>query len=416
MLTQHSAFDAMQTRLRVAAELYGLEDALFKVFIQPMRSVIVSLPVHMDDGRWEVFTGFRIQHNIARGPAKGGIRYDPGVTLDEIKAGAAWNTWKTAVVDVPFGGGKGGIICDPAAMSQGELERLTRRYTAEVMDVIGPDRDVPGIDMGTNAQTMAWVLDTYNMHARLHANAVVTGKPVGMGGSLGRAEATGRGVLISAREAMQRLGKPLAGATLAVQGFGNVGSQSARLLHEAGARMVAVSDRRGAVRNDRGIDVHALMKYHAENKTVVGFKGAEPMDPAELLTMAVDILVPAATDNQITEQNAARVRAKVVVEGANGPTSPEADPILLSNGVLVVPDILANAGGVTVSYFEWVQNRIGYYWREREVNERLVEYMTHAFQSVFAMTDKYKTNPRIGAYILALDRVSLAMHFRGFYA
>ena len=416
MVVQHNAFDAMQTRLRVAAELYGLEDKLFRVFIAPIRSIIVSLPVHMDDGRWEVFTGYRVQHNMARGPAKGGIRYDPRLTLDEVKAGAAWNTWKTAVVDVPFGGGKGGVICDPTTMSLGEIERLTRRYIAEIMDLLGPDRDVPGIDMGTNSQVMAWVLDTYSMHTRRTENAVVTGKPISLGGSLGRTEATGRGILISAREAMQRLGKPLAGATLAIQGFGNVGSQSARLLHEAGARMVAVSDLKGAIRNDRGIDTHALLKHHAEFKTVVGFKGAEPMDPKELLTMAVDILVPAATENQITEDNAAKVRAKVVVEGANGPTSPEADPILLYNGVLVVPDILANAGGVTVSYFEWVQNRLGFYWREREVNERLVEYMTHAFQSVFATTDKFKTNPRIGAYILALDRVSQAMQDRGFYA
>jgi glutamate dehydrogenase (NAD(P)+) len=416
MQTPHNAFEAMVVRLRVAAELYGLEDPLFKVYMMPMRQVVVSLPVHMDDGRWEVFTGYRVQHNTARGPAKGGIRFDPHVTLDEVKAGAAWNTWKCAVVDVPFGGGKGGVVCDPSTMSQGELERLTRRYTSEIMDLLGPDRDIPGIDMGTNSQIMAWVLDTYAMHARKRENAVVTGKPLGVGGSLGRTEATGRGVLIVAREAMQRLGKPLAGATLAIQGFGNVGSQSARLLHEAGARMVAVSDRHGAVRNDRGIDVHALLKYHAEHRTVAGFKGGEPMDPAELLTMAVDLLVPAACENQITEENAARIRARVVVEGANGPTAPEADPILLANGVLVVPDILANAGGVTVSYFEWVQNRIGYYWREREVNERLVEYMTHAFQAVFATTDKYKTNPRIGAYLLALERVSLAMHYRGFYA
>jgi glutamate dehydrogenase (NAD(P)+) len=416
MSIQHNAFDAMQTRLRVAAELYGLEDALFRVFIAPSRSIIVSCPVHMDDGRWEVFTGYRVQHNVARGPAKGGIRYDPRLTLDEVKAGAAWNTWKTAVVDVPFGGGKGGVICDPTIMSPGELERLTRRYIAEIMDLLGPDRDVPGIDMGTNSQVMAWVLDTYTMHTRKTETAVVTGKPISLGGSLGRTEATGRGILISAREAMQRLGKPLAGATLAVQGFGNVGSQSARLLHESGARMVAVSDLKGAIRNDRGIDTHALLKHHAEFKTVVGFKGAEAMDPKDLLTMPVDILVPAATENQITEDNAAKVRAKVVVEGANGPTSPEADPILLDNGVLVVPDILANAGGVTVSYFEWVQNRLGFYWREREVNERLVEYMTHAFQAVFATTDKFKTNPRIGAYILALDRVSQAMHDRGFYA
>jgi len=415
MVVQHSAFDAMQSRLKVAAELYGLEDALFKVFVAPIRSLVVSLPVQMDDGNWEIFTGYRVQHNQARGPMKGGIRYDLGVTLDEIMAGAAWNTWKCAVVDVPLGGAKGGIVCDPTTMSEGELERLTRRYIGAIMDVIGPDRDVPGIDMGTNSQTMAWALDTYSMHSRHNERGVVTGKPVGLGGSLGRTEATGRGVLISAREAMQRLGKPLAGATLAVQGFGNVGSQSARLLHEAGARIVAVSDKNGAVRNNRGIDVHALFKHVTETKSVVGFKGGEAMDPEELLTMAVDILVPAATDNQITEKNAAKVRAKVVVEGANGPTMPEADPILLSNGVLVVPDILANAGGVTVSYFEWVQNRNGFYWREREVNERLVEYMTHAFQAVFATTDKYKTNPRIGAYILALDRVSQAQRTLGIF-
>ena len=412
----NNPFEAMQARLRVAAQLYGLEDALFKVFMLPSRSMIVSLPVLMDDGRWEVFTGYRVQHNIARGPAKGGIRYDMGVTLDEVKALSAWMTWKCAVVEVPFGGGKGGIICDPSKMSQAELERLTRRYIAEIMDIIGPDRDVPAPDVGTNPQTMAWVLDTYSMHVRKTENAVVTGKPLGIGGSLGRTEATGRGVLIVAREAMQRLGKPLAGATVAVQGFGNVGSQSARLLHEAGARIIAVSDVHGAVRNDRGLDIHALLKHLAETKSVVGFKGGEAMDPAELLLLPVDILVPAALENQITEANAAKVKAKVIVEGANGPTTPEADPILLDNGVLVVPDILANAGGVTVSYFEWVQNRQGFYWREREVNERLVEYMVHAFHAVFHTTDKYKTNPRIGAYILALDRVSQAMHYRGFYA
>ena len=409
-------FEAMQARLRIAAQLYGLEDTLFKVFMAPSRSMIVSLPVLMDDGRWEVFEGYRVQHNIARGPAKGGIRYDKNVSLDEVKALSAWMTWKCAVVDVPFGGGKGGIIVDPTKLSQAELERLTRRYIAEIMDIIGPDRDVPAPDMGTNAQTMAWVLDTYSMHVRHTSNAVVTGKPLGIGGSLGRTEATGRGVLIVSREAMQRLGKPLAGATVAVQGFGNVGSQSARLLHEAGARIMAVSDVQGAIKNDRGLDIHALNKHVAEAKTVLGFKGAEPMDPQDLLTMSVDILVPAAMENQITVENAPKIRAKIVVEGANGPTTPEADPILLENGVLVVPDILANAGGVTVSYFEWVQNRQGFYWREREVNERLVEYMVHAFQSTFATTDKYKTNPRIGAYILALDRVSQAMHYRGFYA
>jgi glutamate dehydrogenase (NAD(P)+) len=416
MLTETGVFGSTQARLRLAAELYGLEDALLKILIVPMRSIVVRCPIQMDNGIWEVFTGYRVQHNTARGPAKGGLRYNPMLTLDEIEAGASWNTWKTAVVDIPFGGGKGGIICDPLNMSPGELERLTRRYTIEIMDVIGPDQDVPGIDMGTNAQVMAWILDTRIMHTRKTENAVVTGKPISLGGSLGRNEATGRGVLICAREAMQRIGRPLSGATAAVQGFGNVGSQSAYLLHEAGTRILAASDINGVVRNDRGIDIHALLKHYAAHKTIVGFKGAEPIDPAELLVMSVDILVPAATENQITEHNAANIKAKVIVEGANGPTSPEADLILIENGVLVVPDILANAGGVTVSYFEWVQNRIGFYWREREINERLMEYMTMAFHSVFSTADKYKTNPRIGAYILALDRVRQAMCDRGFYS
>jgi glutamate dehydrogenase (NAD(P)+) len=415
-MSEHNPFEAMQARLRSAAALFGLDDDLFKVFMAPSRTMIVSLPVSMDDGHWEVFTGFRVQHNLARGPAKGGIRYDMGVTLDEVKALAAWMTWKCAVVDVPFGGGKGGIVCDPSKMSSGELERLTRRYIAEIMDVIGPDRDVPAPDVGTNAQTMAWVLDTYAMHVRRTDNAVVTGKPISLGGSLGRDAATGRGVLIVAVKAMQRLGRQLDGATVAVQGFGNVGSHSARLLHESGARVIAVSDIRGAIKNANGLDMPALLAHVAETKSVFGFPGSEPLDPTELLTQEVDILVPAALENQITEGNAAAIRAKVIVEGANGPTTPEADPILLENGVLVVPDILANAGGVTVSYFEWVQNRQGFYWREREVNERLVEYMEHAFEATFATTDKYKTNPRLGAYILALDRVSRVMRHRGFYA
>jgi len=416
MLTKASVSDTTQIRLRLAAELYGLEEALLKILIVPIRSIVVNCPIQMDNGSWEVFTGYRVQHNIARGPAKGGLRYKPVLTLDEIEAGAAWNTWKTAIVDIPFGGGKGGIVCDPLKMSHRELERLTRRYTIDIMDAIGQDRDIPGIDTGTNAQVMAWILDTCSMRTYQTENAVVTGKPISLGGSLGRNEATGRGVLICAREAMQRLGKPLAGATAAVQGFGNVGSQSAYLLHEAGTRILAVSDINGAVRNDRGIDLHALLKHYSEFKTVVGFKGAEPMDLQDLSAMPVDILVPAATENQITEHNAASIKAKVIVEGANGPTSPEADLILIDNGVLVVPDILANAGGVTVSYFEWVQNRVGFYWREREVNEKLMEYMTMAFHSVFFTADKYKTNPRIGAYILAIDRVRQAMCDRGFYS
>jgi glutamate dehydrogenase (NAD(P)+) len=415
MTDSRNPFEAMQARLRVAAQLYGLEDALFKVFMAPSRSMVVSLPVMMDDGRWEVFTGYRVQHNVARGPAKGGIRYHPGVTFDEVKALSAWMTWKCAVVDVPFGGGKGGIICDPSTMSPGELERLTRRYIAEIMDIIGPNRDVPAPDAGTNAQTMAWVLDTYSMHVRQTENAVVTGKPLGIGGSLGRNEATGRGVLIVAREAMQRLGKPLAGATVAVQGFGNVGSQSARLLHEAGARVVAVSDVHGAIKNERGLDIHALMKHVAETKGVSGFKGGEAMDMAELLLMPVDILVPAALENQITEENAPKIRAKVIVEGANGPTTPDADPILLDNGVLVVPDILANAGGVTVSYFEWVQDLMHFFWDEIDINEKLEKTMVRAFNAVQAKCDEQNCDYRLGAYLLAVARVAEATQIRGIY-
>lgn len=415
-MSELNPFEMMQARLRTAAELYKLDPALFKVFMEPSRTMIVSLPVQMDDKRWEVFTGYRVQHNLARGPAKGGIRYDLGVNLDEVKALAAWMTWKCAVVDVPFGGGKGGIICDPSKMSSGELERLTRRYIAEIMDVIGPERDVPAPDVGTNAQTMAWVLDTYSMHVRRTETAVVTGKPIELGGSLGREAATGRGVQIVAVEAMKRLGRQLDGATAVVQGFGNVGSHSARLLHKAGARVIAVSDIGGAIRNPSGLDLPALLEHVKKTRSVAGFPGAEPLDPSELLTQEVDILVPAALENQITAENASAIRAKVIVEGANGPTTPEADTILLANKVLVVPDILANAGGVTVSYFEWVQNRQGFYWREKMVNERLTDYMTRAFEATFATTDKYQTNPRIGAYILALDRVSQVMHHRGFYA
>lgn len=414
MFNNYSAFDSMQERLRAAAELYGLDDSFFKLLISPAKSIMVSCPIRMDDNSWRVFTGYKVQHNTARGPAKGGIRYHPDLTMDKIQAGAAWMTWKTAVVDVYFGGAKGGIVCDPELMSQGELERLTRCYTLEIIDFLGQDCDVPGVDMGTNSQTMAWILDTHARYTRKFEKAVVTGKPLSIGGSLGHHGATGRGILIAAREAIQRIGKPLAGASIAVQGFGRVGSQSAYLLREAGARIAAIADINGAIRNDRGIDVNALLQYWKETKTIVGFKNAEPMDPKDLLTMSVDILIPAATDNQINRYNASNIQAKVLVEGANGPTSAEADQILLENGVLVVPDILANAGGVTVSYFEWIQNRIGFNWKEREVNERLAEYMTTAFHSVFATADKYKTNSRIGAYILALDRVQQAMRDRGF--
>ncbi len=410
-------FEAMQNRLKQAADIYKLEDNLFKVFMAPARSMIVSLPVQMDSGKWEIFTGYRVHHNTARGPAKGGVRYDLHVNLDEVKALAAWMTWKCAVVDVPFGGGKGGILCDPRTMSQGELERLTRRYISEIMDIIGPDRDVPAPDVGTNQQTMAWIMDTYSMHVRHAEKGIVTGKPLSLGGSKGRLEATGRGILIVAREAMRKMNRTLEGSTAVIQGFGNVGSQTARLMCEAGIKVIAVSDINGAIENKKGINIPALLKYIESNKgSIVGFKECDPIDPQEMLTLETDILVPAAIENQITEDNASKIRAKVIVEGANGPTTPAADMILQDKNILVVPDILANSGGVTVSYFEWVQNRQGYYWREREVNERLTEYMVHAFESVTMTQEKYKTNPRIAAYILALDRVTEAMHYRGFYA
>lgn len=410
-------FKAMQNRLEKAAELYHLEDSLFKVFMAPARSMIVSIPVQMDNGKWQIFEGYRVQHNTARGPAKGGLRYDMNVTLDEVKALAAWMTWKCAVVKVPFGGAKGGIICDPKKMSSGELERLTRRYTAEIFDIIGPERDVPAPDIGTNSQTMAWILDTYSMHVGQFTPSVVTGKPLGLGGSLGRQEATGRGILIVAREAMRKIGRSLEGAKIIIQGFGNVGSEAARLLYESGALITHISDVNGAIENKNGLDIKALIAYAASNSgSIQGFKESNPCDKDAMLTAKADILIPAAIENQITEQNASKIQAQIIVEGANGPTTPVADDILLDQGVIVVPDILANAGGVTVSYFEWVQNRQGYYWLEREVNEKLNVTMVQAYENVMQTANKYKTNPRIGAYILALERVSDAMHFRGFYA
>ena len=399
-----------------AARLLSLEPGIWRILTQPKRQIVVSCPVQMDSGEIEVFTGYRVQYNVTLGPAKGGLRYHPEVNLDEVTALAAWMTWKCAVAQLPFGGGKGGIVCDPTRMSKRELEALTRRYVAEIVDAIGPEKDVPAPDVNTNEQVMAWFMDTYSMHVGYTETAVVTGKPVVMGGSLGRREATGRGVMFVTREAMRHVGLSLTGATIAVQGFGNVGSVSADLLARAGARIVAVADWKGGVYNERGLDIAALIRHTAERKTVQGFGGGEPLTNEGLFELPVDVLIPAALENQITEDNAPSIRAKVLVEGANGPTTPAAHGMLHERGIFVVPDILANAGGVTTSYFEWVQNRHGYYWEMDDVNGRLEKKMVEAFQAVLQTSLKYKVDMRTAAYIVAIDRVGTVTRLRGMYA
>jgi glutamate dehydrogenase (NAD(P)+) len=411
-----SIFNAMLQEFDGAARLLGLDPGIWKVLTHPKRQICVSCPVQMDNGEIEVFTGYRVQYNITLGPAKGGIRYHPGVTLDEVTALAAWMTWKCAVAGVPFGGGKGGVICDPTRMSRGEIERLTRRYCAEIIDAIGPDKDIPAPDVNTNEQIMAWFMDTYSMHAGTTITGVVTGKPVELGGSLGRREATGRGVMITTREAAKHLGINIKGATVAVQGFGNVGSVSADLLADIGAKVVAVTDWKGGVYNAKGLDIKKLIAHTQQHKTVSGFAGADAMDPAKLFGLDVDILVPAALENQITAANAGDIKAKIIAEGANGPTTPEAHQALHSRGVFVIPDILANAGGVTTSYFEWVQDRHGYFWEEAEVNARLEKKMVDAFEAVFETAKKYKTDMRTAAYIVAINKVATVTRMRGMYA
>jgi len=398
-----------------AASRLNLPEGLREVIKRPRRATIVSLPVAMDDGSLRVFTGYRVQHSIVRGPAKGGIRYHPQVTLEEVEALAAWMTWKCAVVNIPFGGGKGGIVCDPTKMSKGELERLTRRYAADLSDLFGPESDVPAPDVGTNEQVMAWIVDTYSMHERRTEYAVVTGKPLEVGGSAGRREATGRGLLFCVREACAHLTMSIPGARVAVQGFGNVGSVSADLLARDGARIVAVSDVSGGVHNPDGLDVPALLRYVADRRGVAGFPGGKPLT-TPIVEHDCDILIPAALENQITHENAERVRAKIVAEGANGPTTPDADKILANRGVFVVPDILCNSGGVTVSYFEWVQNRMGFYWPEREVNERLEHSMVQAFRDVLAKSVEHRVDMRVAAFMVAIERVVKVIMLRGVYA
>jgi glutamate dehydrogenase (NAD(P)+) len=416
MATHGSTFGAMLQEFEGAARILDLDPGIWQILTHPKRQITVSCPIQRDTGQIEVFTGYRVQYNITLGPAKGGIRFHPDVTLDEVTALAAWMTWKCAVAQVPFGGGKGGIICDPSKMSKRELEALTRRYTAEIIDSIGPEKDVPAPDVNTDAQIMAWFMDTYSMHVGHTSTAVVTGKPVEMGGSLGRREATGRGVMIIARESARHLGFELKGSTVAVQGFGNVGSIGAELMHQQGARILAATDWKGGVYNPKGLDMPALLKWAGEHKTVAGFPAAEPLANDRLFSLDVDILVPAALENQITADNAASIKARMVIEGANGPTTPEAHRQLHERGVFVVPDILANAGGVTTSYFEWVQDRHGYFWSEKEVNERLETKMVQAFDAVLATAKQYNVDMRTAAYIVAINRVATVTRMRGMYA
>lgn len=409
-------WEAQSARFNFAAQKLNLDEGLWKVLQYPNRELIVHIPVSMDNGKLEVFTGFRVQHSIARGPAKGGIRYAPDVTLDEVRALASWMTWKCAIVNIPFGGAKGGVICDPQKMSMSELERMTRRYTAELIEFIGPEKDVPAPDVNTNEQTMAWIMDTYSMHMRQTVTAVVTGKPINIGGSRGRREATGRGIKIVCDQALKQLGLQPQNTRVIVQGFGNVGSNAARLMAEAGYRIIGVIEVDGAIYNKRGIDVVALEKHRASTRSITGFREAESADPAELMLTECEILVPAATENQITSRNADGVKCRILAEGANGPTTAAADEILADKKVFVIPDILCNAGGVTTSYFEWVQDRQGYFWKESVVNEQLEDIMVNAFQDVVHYAQMHNVNNRIAAYMLAIDRVAYTIKQRGIYA
>lgn len=415
-VTEDNPYEAMMFRFDDAARRLNLEPGLYKVLRSPEKQIIVSVPIVRDSGEIEVFTGIRVLHNTSRGPAKGGLRFDMAVTLDEVKALSAWMTWKCAVVNLPFGGGKGGIICDPTTMSVGELERLTRRYTAELFETLGPDSDVPAPDVNTNERVMAWIMDTYSMRVGHTVTAVVTGKPVEMGGSLGRRDATGRGCLVVTKKALAKLDIPVAQATVVVQGFGNVGSTAARLMAAEGMRIVAVSDKKGGIYNPAGIDIPAAREWVAEHRFLEGFPDAKAITNEELLALKCDVLVPAALENVITSKNAPHIKAKIICEGANGPTTARADAILDKKGIFVIPDILANAGGVTVSYFEWVQDRGGYFWDEETVIERLEKIMSKAFDEVLAMVEKHDVSMRIGAYMLAIDRVAAVHRLRGLYA
>jgi len=413
---EENPFESMMSRFDHAAQLLNLDPDLYKVLRVPNREIIIYIPVYMDDGHIEVFTGFRVQHNFARGPAKGGIRYAPDVTLDEVRALAAWMTWKCAVVNIPFGGAKGGVICDPSQMSMGEIEKMTRRYTAELIDFIGPERDVPAPDLNTNEQTMAWIMDTYSMHARHTVTAVVTGKPIDLSGSRGRREATGRGLMFVTDEAVERLKMKKNETRVVVQGSGNVGGTAARLMYESGYQVIAMSDIHGGIYNPKGLEVNDVLNYLAQHQTLERYPEAEPVSNHELLELDCDVLLPAATENQVTSQNAERVKCRILCEGANGPTTAAADDILERKGVFVIPDILANAGGVTCSYFEWVQDRMGYFWKEETVNERLKDIIVASFNDVCKYAESHSVNMRIASYMLAIDRVAYITRTRGIYA
>jgi glutamate dehydrogenase (NAD(P)+) len=409
-------WEAQSARFDFAARKLNLDEGIWKMLRMPSREIIVHFPITMDSGNVEMFTGFRVQHSIARGPCKGGIRYTPEVTLDEVRALASWMTWKCAVVNIPFGGSKGGVICDPKTMSRGELERLTRRYTSEIIEFIGPEKDVPAPDVNTNEQTMAWIMDTYSMHMRQTVTSVVTGKPLDIGGSRGRLEATGRGVRVMCDESLRYLGMQREGCRVIVQGFGNVGSNAARLMLESGYKIIGIAEKEGGLFNPNGIDIRQLLEYKYRNESLLGFRGAEAMPSEELLISECEILIPAATENVITSRNAEKVKAKIVVEGANWPTTAVADEILAEKRVFIVPDILANAGGVTASYFEWVQDRQGYFWKEAYVNEQLETILRDSFEDVLRYAEAHNVNNRIAAYMLAIDRVAFTIRQRGFYA
>jgi glutamate dehydrogenase (NAD(P)+) len=408
-------FDIAREQFNIAADLLGLDESMRAVLVNPKRQLIVSVPVKMDNGTIRVFEGFRVQHNVARGPAKGGIRYHPGVSLDEVRALASWMTWKCATVGIPYGGGKGGVCVDPHKLSIGELERLTRRYAVEIAPVIGPHIDIPAPDVYTNEQTMAWIMDTISMINGGSQLSIVTGKPIALGGSAGRGEATARGCLFTIREACKLLRIKIKGARVAVQGYGNAGSIAARLLHEDGAKVIAVSDTRGGAFNAKGLDPVEALRHKEKTGSVVGLKGTKAITNADLLTLDCEILVPAALENQITLDNAGDIKARIVAEAANGPVTPGADRILFEKGIFDIPDILANAGGVTVSYFEWVQDQYGFFWSDEEVNRYLEKIMVTAFAEVLKQAKKYKVHMRTGAYCLAVDRVAEATRVRGIF-
>jgi len=409
-------WEAQAARFDFAAQKLNLDEGIWKVLRHPTREVIVHIPVTMDDGRIEVFTGFRVQHSMARGPGKGGIRYSPDVTLDEVRALASWMTWKCAVVNIPFGGAKGGVICDPKKMSLGELERMTRRYTSDLIEFLGPEKDVPAPDINTNEQVMAWIMDTYSMHMRQTVTSVVTGKPLNIGGSRGRREATGRGIGVVCDEALKYLHLQRDGCRVIIQGFGNVGSNAAKLMSDKGYKIVGIAEYDGGLFNSNGIDINQLLEYRQRNGTVLGFRGAEAADSQELITSDCEILIPAATENVITSRNVERIRAKIICEGANGPTTAVADEILEDKKVFIIPDILANSGGVTASYFEWVQDRQGYFWKEAVVNEQLESILAESFDDVVRYAEAHAVNNRIAAYMLAIDRVAFTIKQRGIYA